>query len=73
MLRSYFIDNCMEAGTDEAGRGCLAGPVTAAAVILPENFSNNLLNDSKLLTEKKKVRFETYYYKTGNIVFSHSY
>ena len=55
MLRSYFIDNCMEAGTDEAGRGCLAGPVTAAAVILPENFSNNLLNDSKLLTEKKRL------------------
>ena len=45
----------MEAGTDEAGRGCLAGPVTAAAVILPENFSNNLLNDSKLLTEKKRL------------------
>jgi ribonuclease HII len=55
MLRSYFIDNCIEAGTDEAGRGCLAGPVTAAAVILPENFSNNLLNDSKLLTEKKRL------------------
>lgn len=54
MLRSYFNDNCIEAGTDEAGRGCLAGPVTAAAVILPENFSNNLLNDSKLLSEKNR-------------------
>jgi len=56
MLRSYYLDNCIEAGTDEAGRGCIAGPVTAAAVILPEKFSNNLLNDSKLLSEKK--RFE---------------
>jgi ribonuclease HII len=56
MLRSYFLENCIEAGTDEAGRGCIAGPVTAAAVILPENFSNNLLNDSKLLSEKR--RFE---------------
>ncbi|MCF8321135.1 MAG: ribonuclease HII [Flavobacterium sp.] len=56
MLRSYYLDNCIEAGTDEAGRGCIAGPVTAAAVILPEKFSNNLLNDSKLLSEKR--RFE---------------
>ena len=56
MLRSYFLENCIEAGTDEAGRGCIAGPVTAAAVILPDNFSNNLLNDSKLLSEKR--RFE---------------
>tara|TARA_R110002049_G_scaffold298476_1_gene488229 strand:+ start:2709 stop:3305 length:597 start_codon:yes stop_codon:yes gene_type:complete len=43
-----------EAGTDEAGRGCLAGPVTAAAIILPENFKNNILNDSKQLSEKKR-------------------
>jgi ribonuclease HII len=56
MLRNYFLENCIEAGTDEAGRGCIAGPVTAAAVILPEKFSNNLLNDSKLLSEKR--RFE---------------
>ena len=54
MLRSCFIDNCLEAGTDEAGRGCLAGPVTASAVILPDNFFNNLLNDSKLLSEKNR-------------------
>jgi ribonuclease HII len=54
MLRTYFIDNCFEAGTDEAGRGCIAGPVSAAAVILPDNFSNNLLNDSKLLSEKNR-------------------
>jgi ribonuclease HII len=44
----------LEAGTDEAGRGCLAGPVTAAAVILPEDFSNQILNDSKQLSKKKR-------------------
>jgi ribonuclease HII len=54
MLKPYFLENCIEAGTDEAGRGCIAGPVTAAAVILPENFSNNLLTDSKLLSEKNR-------------------
>ena len=43
-----------EAGTDEAGRGCLAGPVTAAAIILPENFRNTVLNDSKQLSEIKR-------------------
>lgn len=47
----HFFD---EAGTDEAGRGCLAGPVTAAAVILPKNFINPTLNDSKQLSEKKR-------------------
>lgn len=44
-----------EAGTDEAGRGCLAGPVTAAAIILPENFRNTVLNDSKQLSETKRA------------------
>lgn len=44
----------LECGTDEAGRGCLAGPVTAAAVILPKNFKNIILNDSKQLSEKKR-------------------
>lgn len=44
----------LEAGTDEAGRGCLAGPVTAAAVILPPDFSHPLLNDSKKMTEKQR-------------------
>lgn len=44
----------LEAGTDEAGRGCLCGPVTAAAVILPPDFKNELLNDSKQLTEKQR-------------------
>lgn len=43
-----------EAGTDEAGRGCLAGPVTAAAIILPEGFTNTILNDSKQLSEIKR-------------------
>jgi ribonuclease HII len=45
----------IEAGCDEAGRGCLAGPVMAAAVILPEGFSHNLLDDSKKLSEKKRL------------------
>lgn len=44
----------LECGTDEAGRGCLAGPVTAAAVIFKPNFTNNILNDSKLISEKKR-------------------
>lgn len=54
MLLSKFSEFTIEAGTDEAGRGCLAGPVTAAAVILPEGFSHELLNDSKQLTEKNR-------------------
>ncbi len=55
MLSNYFLTNYLEAGTDEAGRGCLAGPVTAAAVILSENFENDLLNDSKQLSEKNRL------------------
>ena len=54
MLLNSFQDNFIECGTDEAGRGCLAGPVTAAAVILPSNFKNLVLNDSKVLSEKKR-------------------
>lgn len=54
MLESYLIAGRVEAGCDEAGRGCLAGPVTAAAVILPEGFCNSLLNDSKQLTEHQR-------------------
>ena len=53
MLALQLLDG-LEAGTDEAGRGCLAGPVTAAAVILPKDFSNEILNDSKQLSEKKR-------------------
>ncbi|NHM05620.1 ribonuclease HII [Flavobacterium sp. CYK-4] len=51
LKHSVFV---LETGTDEAGRGCLAGPVTAAAVILPEDFQNETLNDSKQLTEKQR-------------------
>ena len=53
-LLPYFKENTLEAGCDEAGRGCLAGPVFAAAVILPADFENDLLNDSKQLTEKQR-------------------
>jgi len=55
MLLNYYSDFILECGTDEAGRGCLAGPVTAAAIILPENFSLPLLNDSKQLSEKTRA------------------
>ena len=51
MLKRSYSKSSLECGTDEAGRGCLAGPVTAAAVILPKNFRNKLINDSKQLTE----------------------
>jgi ribonuclease HII len=53
-LKKQYIKNVIEVGTDEAGRGCLAGPVVAAAVILPKNFKHPLLNDSKQLTEKQR-------------------
>lgn len=58
MLLPFFQDQLIEAGCDEAGRGCLAGPVFAAAVILPRNFRNDLLNDSKQLreTDRKSLR-----------------
>jgi ribonuclease HII len=54
MLTSFFDKRLTEAGCDEAGRGCLAGPVFAAAAILPKDFSHPLLNDSKQLSEKKR-------------------
>lgn len=54
MLSSFFQNQLVEAGLDEAGRGCLAGPVFAAAVILPENFFHPLLNDSKQVTEPNR-------------------
>jgi ribonuclease HII len=54
MLRSYMYHNLTEAGCDEAGRGCLAGPVVAAAVILPKNFKHPVLNDSKQLSAKTR-------------------
>ncbi|WP_411895881.1 ribonuclease HII [Winogradskyella sp. A2] len=66
--------NCdLECGTDEAGRGCLAGPVTAAAVILPLSFKNTLLNDSKQLSEKNRnhlksiIQSEATYYSIEHI------
>jgi ribonuclease HII len=54
MLKSFLYHNLIEAGCDEAGRGCLAGPVVAAAVILPKNYKHPILNDSKKLTAKQR-------------------
>lgn len=54
MLKSYFDKTLIEAGCDEAGRGCLAGPVYAASVILPKKYRNKWLNDSKKLTDKDR-------------------
>jgi|TARA_B110000259_G_scaffold153523_1_gene173758 ribonuclease HII len=54
MLKLHYDKSKIEAGCDEAGRGCLSGPVVAAAVILPKKFKNELLNDSKKLTEKQR-------------------
>ena len=54
MLQQFLHPDKIEAGCDEAGRGCLSGPVYAAAVILPKDFSNELLNDSKKLTEAQR-------------------
>ena len=56
MLESCYYKGKIEAGCDEAGRGCLAGSVYAAAVILPEGYQNELLNDSKQLSEKKRYQ-----------------
>jgi ribonuclease HII len=60
MLKSCFTKDKVEAGLDEAGRGCLAGPVVAAAVILPKNYKHKFLNDSKQLTsvQREKLRIE---------------
>ena len=55
-LSSFYKEGLVEAGCDEAGRGCLAGPVFGAAVILPSDYKNSSLNDSKKLTEK--VRYQ---------------
>lgn len=59
MLSNCLHDDLIEAGCDEAGRGCLAGPVYAAAVILPKDFRNKELNDSKQLSEKKRYELRT--------------
>ncbi len=58
MLKPYFQTDKIEAGCDEAGRGCLAGPVVAAAVILPRDFTHEELNDSKQLTEKQRLEIK---------------
>lgn len=59
MLKSNYSNEIFEAGCDEAGRGCLAGPVVAAAAILPKNYQNPILNDSKQLTLKQRLALRT--------------
>ncbi len=59
-MNIFLTDNKLEAGCDEAGRGCLSGPVVAAAVILPKNFKALKINDSKQLTEKKRYELREY-------------
>jgi len=56
LLKAFFHKNKIEAGCDEAGRGCLAGPVYAAAVVLPKNYRNKWLNDSKKLSDKERYQ-----------------
>ena len=58
MLKLKFSDYKIECGTDEAGRGCLAGPVTAAAVILKKKFLNNDINDSKKISKKNRYKLK---------------
>ena len=58
MLRSSFTKDLLEAGCDEVGRGCLAGPVVAAAVILPKKYRHKLLNDSKQLTKEERIALQ---------------
>ena len=58
MLKSFLYHNLTEAGCDEAGRGCLAGPVVAAAVILPKNYKHPVLNDSKKLSAKQRMELK---------------
>ena len=58
MLKSSFTSDLIEAGCDEVGRGCLAGPVVAAAVILPKNYLHELLNDSKQLTKEERIQLQ---------------
>jgi ribonuclease HII len=59
MLRSWFTPTLIEAGCDEAGRGCLAGPVVAAAVIFPKDYKHKKLNDSKQLTREDREKLRT--------------
>jgi ribonuclease HII len=63
LLQNYYHKNKLEAGCDEAGRGCYAGPVFAAAVILPQKFNHPLLNDSKQVKEKDRLLLRDYIIK----------
>ena len=65
MLKLNYSDFSLEAGTDEAGRGCLSGPVVAAAVILPKNFNHPFLNDSKQLSKKNREKLRPYIEKNS--------
>ena len=58
MLAKSLTNKKFECGTDEAGRGCLAGPVTAAAVILPKKFENQTINDSKIVSKSKRIKLK---------------
>jgi ribonuclease HII len=69
MLKPFYQDEMIEAGCDEAGRGCLAGPVFAAAVILPKDFSHPLLNDSKQVLEKDRYELRPII-ESGAIAFA---
>ncbi len=64
-MKAYFQEDLMEAGCDEAGRGCLAGPVFSAAVILPKNFTHDILTDSKKLTHIQRYRLRDEIEKTA--------
>ncbi len=71
-LKSAFSKQLLECGTDEAGRGCLAGPVTAAAVILPQDYESFVINDSKQLSTKTRTRIKTLIEKDAtSYAFSH--
>jgi ribonuclease HII len=69
MLKPYYQDQCAEAGCDEAGRGCYAGPVFAAAVILPRDFYHPDLNDSKQVTAEKRNELK-YFIKENAIAYA---
>lgn len=69
MLPNFYQNKCIEAGCDEAGRGCYAGPVFAAAVVLPPNFYHPLLNDSKQVKEKDRATLKVYI-ETNAIAFA---
>jgi ribonuclease HII len=76
MLKPYLYSNRTEAGCDEAGRGCLAGPVVAAAVILPKNFRHNVLNDSKKLSARQRNELKNEIMQTAiawNVAFIDNY